>query len=139
MWSTLYSVLTARAGMYICYLAPIIYLIGVVAHIVKGKQTQQKRLGIGDVLTILALVLISVDFGYYGYLFFSHTGKLLQPNHLFFKYVGGGLLWVWILGYCYQMYFASKAAGDRLKARYMQLIWVLVGSLVLGGVGILIS
>lgn len=139
MWQALYSALTEHAGMYICYLVPIIYLISLVTSIVKGKQAQQKRLGAGDVLAILALLLISLDFGYYGYLFFSRTGRLLPPNILFLKYAGGGLLWIWIIGYCYRMYFTSKAAGDRLKARYMQLVWVLVGTLILGGVGIIVS
>lgn len=139
MWQTLYSALTARAGMYICYLVPIAYLIGIVAHVLRGKQVQHQRLNPGDLLTILALLLVSVDFGYYGYLFFTHTGRLLQPNHLFLKYIGGGALWVWIMGYCYQMYFARQAAGEKLKSRYMQVVWVAVGSLVLGGVGIAIS
>jgi len=139
MWQTLYSTLTARAGMYICYLVPILYLIGIVVHIVKGKQAQQQRLGAGDLITILALLLVSLDFLYYVYLFFSRTGKLLQPNYLFLKYVAGGVLWIWIIGYIYQMYFTSKAAGGHLKSRYMQLVWVLIGSLILGGVGIMIS
>ena len=139
MWQTLYSALTAHAGMYICYLVPIVYLVGLVVHIITGKQAKNKHLGTGDVLTILALLLVSLDFLYYGYLFFTHTGRLLQPNHLLLKYAGGGVLWVWIIAYCYQMYFARHAAGAKLKARYMQLVWVAVGSVVLGGVGIAIS
>ncbi len=139
MWQTLYSALTARAGMYFCYLAPIIYLAGLVAYIVKRKQARRKRLGTGDLFTILALLLVSSDFVYYGYLFFTHTGKLLQPSHLFLKYAGGGVLWVWILGYCYRMYFAPQAAGSKLKSRYMQLVWVAVGCIVLGVVGIAMS
>ena len=139
MGQTLYSALTARAGMYVCYLVPIAYLAGIMVHIIQEKQVQHKRLGAGDVVTILALLLVSLDFVYYGYLFFTHTGRLLPPNHLLVKYVGGGILWVWILGYCYQMYFARQAAGNKLKSRYMQLVWVVIGSLVLGGVGIAMS
>jgi len=139
MWQTLYSALTARAGMYIGYLAPIIYLAGLVAYLVKRKQARKKHLGAGDLFTVLALLLVSLDFVYYGYLFFTQTGKLLQPNHLFLKYAGGGFLWVWIIGYCYRMYFAPQAAGSKLKDRYMQLVWVAVSCVVLGVIGFVMS
>jgi hypothetical protein len=139
MWQALYSALTTRAGMYICYLVPISYLFWVLLAILKGKRAQQKRLGPGDIFAIMALILVSIDFVYYVYLFFSHTGTLLPPRHLFLKYVVGGLLWLWIFGYIYTRYFAPKAAGSHLKSRYMQLLWVLLGSVVLGGIGVMIS
>lgn len=139
MGHTVYTALTARAGMYICYLVPLVYLYAILARILREKRTQQKRIGSGDVITILALILVSVDFLYFLYLFFSRTGRLLGPNLLFLKYTVGGVLWLWIIGYIYRMYFAPKAAGASLKSRYLQLLGVVIGTCVLGGIGILIS
>ena len=139
MGQAVYTALTARAGMYIFYLVPLVYLYVIWIHILRGKRAQQLRIGSGDAITILALILVSIDFLYYLYLFFSHTGSLLEPKLLFLKYVGGGILWLWIIGYSYYMYFTPKAAGTHLKTRYLQLMWVVIGSCVLGGIGILIS
>jgi hypothetical protein len=139
MGHALYTALTARAGMYICYLVPLVYLYVILAHILKEKRTQQKRISSGDIVTILALILVSLDFLYYLYLFFSRTGRLLGPNLLFLKYTVGGVLWLWIIGYSYLMYFAPKAAGANLKSRYLQLLGVVIGTCILGGIGILIS
>lgn len=139
MGYAVYTALTARAGMYICYLVPLVYLYAILIRILKGKRVQKKRIGSSDVVTILALILVSADFLYYFYLFFSHTGRLLEPQMLFLKYIVGGVLWLWIIGYTYRMYFAPKAAGASLKSRYLQLLGVVLGTCILGGIGILIS
>lgn len=139
MWQSIYAMFTTHAGMYIGYLIPISYLIWLVVRIVREKQAQNGHLGPGDLLALLGLLLVTVDFVYYGYLFFSGTGKLLPPTHLLLKYTGGTLIWGWILAYCYQHYFTRKAAGTQQKARYAQILWVVIGTLVLGSVGIAIS
>ena len=139
MGGIVYTALTARAGMYICYLVPLVYLYAILAHVLKEKRTHQNRIGSGDVVTVLALILVSIDFLYYLYLFFSRTGTLLGPNLLFLKYTVGGVLWLWIIGYSYRMYFAPTSAGAHLKSRYLQLLWVIIGTCVVGGIGILIS
>lgn len=139
MLQPVYSALTSHEGMYLCYLIPIIYFVFILFKVLSSKQDIQKRPGVGDVIAIIALVLISLDFLYYVYLFFSKTGKLLPSSALFLKYTGGGVLWLWVIGYTYVKHFTRKVSGDQLKARYLNLVWMIVGSIALGIVGAVIS
>jgi hypothetical protein len=125
--------------MYICYVAPIGYFILVALNVLGAKRAEQKRIRIGDIITLLALLFITVDFLYYIYLFFTKTGTLLPPNLLFFKYTGGGVLWLWVFGYTYLAHLAPHVAGIHFRSRLFHLTWMIAASLVLGLVGILIS
>jgi hypothetical protein len=125
--------------MYICYVAPIGYFIFVALNVLGAKRAEQKRIRIGDIITLLALLFITGDFLYYIYLFFTKTGTLLPPHLLFLKYTGGGLLWLWVLGYTYIRHLAPHIAGIHFRARLLHLTWMIVSSLVLGLVGIVIS
>lgn len=139
MWQPLYTILTTREGMYIAYVVPIVYCFVMVFNAVSSKRTAQIRIGIGDVGTRIALSLISLDFIYYLYLFLTHTGKLLPARYLFPKYVAGGLLWLWVGGYMYRRYFAPQRAGAQMKSRYLELVGIAGGTLVIGIVGMFIS
>lgn len=139
MWQPIYAMFTAREGMYICYVVPIGYFMLVAFNVLGAKRAERKRIGIGDMITLLALLLITADFLYYIYLFFTKTGTLLPPNLLFLKYTGGGALWLWVFWYSYTTHFTPHIAGIHFRARLRQLAWMLLGSLALGGVGILIS
>lgn len=139
MWQSLYTILTTREGMYIAYAVPIGYCLMIVGKAVLAKRAGHGRLGLGDMITLIALLLIALDFVYYLYLFVSHTGRLLPARYLFPKYVGGGVLWIWVAGYLYLTHLAPQRAGEQGKSRYIQLVGMVVGTAVLGMVGVLIS
>ena len=139
MWQPIYTLFTAREGMYICYVVPIGYFALVAFNVFGTKRAEKERLRIGDIITLLALLLITVDFFYYLYLFFTGTGTLLSPKLLLLKYTGGGLLWLWVFWYSFTKHLSPHVAGIHFRARLVQFTWMLVGSLVVGVVGMLIS
>lgn len=139
MWQALYTMLTTREGMYIAYAAPIGYCLVISGKTLLSKRAGHVRLGIGDVISLIALLLITLDFVYYLYLFFSHTGRLLPAQYLFPKYVGGAVLWLWVAGYLYLTHLAPQQAGQQIKSRYLEIVGIAAGTVVLGMVGILIS
>lgn len=139
MWQSLYTILTTREGMYIAYAVPIGYCLMIVGNALLTKRAARVRPGLGDTITLIALLLIALDFVYYLYLFFSHTGKLLPARYLFPKYVGGGVLWVWVAAYLYLTHFAPQRAGAQVKSRYIRLAGMMTGTAILGLMGILIS
>lgn len=139
MWQQLYNAFTTYEGVYISYLAPISYFAAIVFIVISSRRTLHNRIRSKDLIAAVAMVLISLDFLYYLYLFLTKTGELLPPQHLFIKYAVGFFLWIWILWYSYEGHFTRRVAGEHFKSRCARLIWVCVGSLVLGFVGIAIS
>ena len=139
MWQSIYTVFTTYDGVYIFYLVPIVYFIVIVLNVISSRHKEHQRIGIKDLSVVAAILLILLDFVYYLYLFFSKTGELLQPRNLLIKYAVGGILWLWIFWYSYERHFARHVAGERFKARYVNLLWIFGGSLVLAVVGVMMS
>lgn len=135
----MYRILTTYEGLYIFYAVPIVFFIIIVRRIISSFRSSGKRIGIGEVMAVAALGLLTLDFIYYLYLFFTKTGELLPPLHLLLKYTGGFLLWLWIVWHSYKKYFSRRVAGEQFMARWKQVIWVAVGSGVLAIIGIMIS
>lgn len=139
MWQSIYAVLTTYEGIYIFYLLPIVYFMTIVYNVISSRRREHHRIGIRDLTVVAAILLISLDFIHYLYLFLTHTGKLLPSHYLLPKYAVGCLLWLWIFWYSYEKYFARHVAGEQFKARYINLLWVSGGSLVLACVGVMLS
>jgi hypothetical protein len=136
---SLYALFTNRAGMYLCYIVPIIYGATLVVNGMLSKRASQSRIRLGEFVTLAALLLLALDFGRFLYLFFSGHGKTLPPTDLLLKYVGGGILWVWVVVFIYQHRFTAQAAGEHRGARYLELLGVVLGMGIVGGIGIFIS
>jgi len=139
MWQLLYKGFTSYEGVYLLYLVPIIYFIIIVVGVLASKRRLHQRIGAKEVIAVLAIGFITLDFINYAYLFFTKTGVLLQPLHLLIKYIAGFFMWLWIFWYSYQHYFARLVAGEQFSKRRTGLIFMCVGSLVLAVVGILLS
>jgi hypothetical protein len=139
MWQLLYKGFTSYEGVYLLYLVPIIYFIIIVVGVLASKRRLHQRIGAKEVITVLAIGFITLDFINYAYLFFTKTGVLLQPLHLLIKYIAGFFMWFWIFWYSYQHYFTRLVAGEQFSKRRTGLIFMCVGSLVLAVVGILLS
>ena len=139
MWQLLYKGFTSYEGVYLLYLVPIIYFIIIVVGVLASKRRLHQRIGAKDVIAVLAIGFITLDFINYAYLFFTKTGVLLQPLHLLIKYIAGFFMWLWIFWYSYQHYFARLVAGEQFSKRRTELILMCVGTLVLAVVGILLS
>lgn len=139
MWQLLYKGFTSYEGVYLLYLIPNVYFIIIVIGVLASKRRLHQRIGAKDVIAVLAIGFITLDFINYAYLFFTKTGVLLQPLHLLIKYIAGFFMWLWIFWYSYQHYFARHIAGEQFSKRRTELILMCVGSLVLAVVGILLS
>jgi hypothetical protein len=139
MWQLLYKGFTSYEGVYLLYLVPIIYFIIIVVGVFASKRRLHQPIGAKDVIAVLAIGFITLDFINYAYLFFTKTGVLLQPLHLLIKYIAGFFMWLWIFWYSYQHYFARLVAGEEFSKRRTGLILMCAGSLVLAIVGILLS
>lgn len=139
MWQLLYKGFTSYEGVYLLYLVPIIYFISIVVGVLASKRRLHQRIGAKDVIAVLAIGFITLDFINYAYLFFTKTGVLLQPLHLLIKYIVGFFMWLWIFWYSYQHYFARLVAREQFSKRRTGLILMCLGSLALAVVGILLS
>ncbi|MBD3306867.1 hypothetical protein GF339_10600 [candidate division KSB3 bacterium] len=139
MWQPLYTALTAYEGMYIGYLAPVVYFTVLTVRTIGSRRARHHRLTLRDITVAIGLILIILDFLNYLYLLLTNTGELLPPAYLFPKYVLGLLVWLWVVWYSYQGYFARRAAGDQFRKRRNSLLWLVIATAVLAGVGIAIS
>ena len=139
MWQLLYKGFTSYEGVYLLYLVPIIYFIIIVVGVLASKRRPHQHIGAKDVIAVLAIGFITLDFINYAYLFSTKTGVLLQPLHLLIKYIAGFFMWLWIFWYSYQNYFARLVAGEQFSKRRTGLILMCLGTLVLAVVGILLS
>ena len=139
MLQQLYAALTTYEGMYVCYLIPIVYFLFIVLKSVLSRTRQQKSVGIREVAAVVAILLIAADFVNYLYLLFSGTGKLLPSTWLFAKYAVGCIFWLWVFWYSYEAYFSRRVAGKLFARRLTILVLLLVGTLVLGGIGMVMS
>jgi hypothetical protein len=139
MWQYVYRGLTVYAGMYLCYLLPIGYSIVIFYAVLSSKLRRGERLRGYDLLVAIALMLVSVDFARYLYLWLTHTGRLLPSMPLVIKYVVGGCLWLGIGWYAYTFYFCRRTAGELFGSRRMTLIGICVGSLILTLIGMIAS
>lgn len=139
MWQLLYKALIAYEGVYLFYLAPIIYFLIIVFNVFSSKRPFLQRMSSQDVITALAIGFITLDFMNYTYQFLQKTGALLQSQHLLIKYTIGLLIWIWIFWYSYKNYLAYHIAGKQFSKRWTGLVLMCVSSLVLAVVGIMIS
>jgi hypothetical protein len=139
MFQLIYTAFTAYEGVYIFYLLPVVYFVVIVFSVIFSKHKLRQPIKIKDVMAMVAIVLIFLDFGNYLYLFLTKTGELLPPSYLLIKYVIGFFLWLWTFWYSYKGYFARRTAGEQGRKRQLGLVWMGVGSLVLAFVGIIIS
>ncbi|PIE32181.1 hypothetical protein CSA56_16365 [candidate division KSB3 bacterium] len=139
MLPQLYNALTTYEGMYVFYLIPIVYFLVIVVNSLYSCITQKKSIGFQEIVALLAILIICADFIRYLYLFLSGTGKLLQPTGLFVKYAIGFLIWLWVIGYSYNVYFSRQTAGQFFNRRVTIMAILFVGSLVLGGIVIALS
>lgn len=136
MLSQLYHVFTTYEGMYLCYVIPIVYFLGVVFTTLLTNRKLRKHAGMDGMVAAIAMIVITVDFVNYLYLFFTKTGKLLPPNFLYLKYLIGLVFWLWVLVYCYRAYFSRQAAGKLFRQRLLLFGLVIVMGMILAGLGI---
>ena len=136
MLSQLYHVFTTYEGMYLCYMIPIVYFLGVVFTTLLTNRKLRKHAGMAGMLAAIAMIVITVDFVNYLYLFLTNTGKLLPPNLLYLKYLIGLGFWLWVLVYCYRAYFSRQAAGKLFRQRLLLFGLVIVMGMILAGLGI---
>jgi hypothetical protein len=134
-----YTVFTTYQGMYLCYLVPVAYLLSIIFMMISSKMKRREALQGQDVVAAGAVLLIVLDFARYLYLFLTHTGRLLPLPYLFLKYIVGGLVWLWILWYCYQGYFARRVAGASFTKRWKILLAICAAGLVFAFIGIAMS
>jgi hypothetical protein len=134
-----YTVFTTYEGMYLCYLVPVVYFLAITFTIISSKMKRRETLKGQDIVAAGAILLVLLDFGRYLYLFLTHTGRLLPLPYLFLKYVVGGLVWLWILWYCYQGYFARRVAGASFARRWAILLGICAAGLVFALIGIAMS
>ena len=139
MLQQLYNALTTYEGMYVFYLIPIGYFLVIVVNSAYSRIKHQQPIGLQGILAVLSILVICADFVNYLYLFFSRTGTLLHTTALFIKYGVGFLMWLYVIWYSYHTYFSRHVAGQFFKRRVTILVTLMVGSLVLGGIGIAIS
>jgi hypothetical protein len=139
MWQLLYKALIAYEGVYLFYLAPIIYFLIIVFNVFSSKRPFLQHMSSQDVITALAIGFITLDFMKYAYLFFTETTGPLSSQHLLIKYTIGSLIWIWIFWYSYKNYLAYHIAGKQFNKRWTGLVLMCVGSFALAVVGIMIS
>ena len=139
MQQQLYSALTTYPGMYICYLFPIVYFLGLISNIISSMIRRHIPIGVKDVISGVGICLILLDFLRYLYLFLTHTGRLLPYTALVIKYGLGFLLWIWVLWYSYEKYLNRRVAGEQFTKRWAILIGFCVGSIALVFIGIKVS
>ena len=139
MWQLLYKALIAYEGVYLFYLAPIIYFLIIMFNVFSSKRPFIQRIRSQDVITAFAIGFITLDFMKYAYLFFTETRELLSSQHLLIKYTVGFLIWIWIFWYSYKNYLAYHIAGKQFSKRWTGLVLMCVGSFALAVIGIMIS
>lgn len=131
MWKELYMALTAREGVYICYLVPILYVGRVISTIAVSRFKTYGRFRWQDGAAVGAILLIALDFIRYLFLLLTHTGRILPFSLFLVKYAVGLGLWGWCLWYCYVGYFSRRAAREQFSRRWMHLVFVGVEILIL--------
>ncbi len=139
MLQAIYRVLTTHVGMYLCYVIPIVYFLVIVLGSVVSRLKERKAIGAKGIAAVVAIGVILLDFVNFLYLFSSGTGTVLPSATLFAKYALGFLFWLWVLWYSYEVYFSRRAAGELFTKRMTILAIVCAGSLLLGGIGIMMS
>jgi hypothetical protein len=139
MWQQLYKSLTGHEGMYLFYIIPVGYFFFIIFSVISPKIKHHKRIGLQEVIAAVAILILVLDCVMYLYLLLSKSGAILPMAKLFIKYVLGFFLWIWVLWYSYSVYFARQVAGEHFTRRRSTLIGLCVASLVLGGIGFIIS
>lgn len=135
----IYGALTKYIGMYVCYLLPIAYFSSLISTSVLSSIRQQKSIGGRGAVTVIAMGVIVLDFVRFLYLLLTGTGKLLPPAMLFVKYGIGAFAWLLVVWYAYDTHFAPHAAGEHFQRRLATLAVFVVCSLILGGIGMVMS
>lgn len=135
MWRQCYLALTTYQGMYLCYLAPIVYFFILIGKLLSHGVKRHAFIGVKDFSAGAAIGLIALDFARYLYLFWTHTGRILPFPFLIVKYAVGGLLWGWVFWYCYEHYLNRRAAGAAFTKRWTILLGCCAAGLLLAVIG----
>ncbi|PID59064.1 hypothetical protein CSB45_01260 [candidate division KSB3 bacterium] len=106
----IYKALTDHVGIYLGYIIPIVYVLSIVMKTVVSQMKTLKKVRIKDFAAVAAIAVIILDFMRFVYLFSTGTGRLLPPGILFVKYAVGGVVWLWLLWYSYEIPFSRFLA-----------------------------
>jgi len=99
----IYTALIKYHSVYIYQLVPIFYFTWIFGRLIYYKCKYGKGILLRDVLTLITLVVLILDYGHYLYLFVAGTGQLLSLPGFLIKYSLGTILWIWMFIYHYEV------------------------------------
>ncbi len=135
----IYHALTRHVAVYLFYLVPIAYFASIVLRLLYYKIKYRQNISHGDILAVLTVLVIALDYINYLYLLISQTGQVLPMRELIIKYSIGFLLWSWMLWYSYKVHLKRHLTKENFQKHRVIIAWLFSMLVILTVIGVVLS
>lgn len=99
----IYEALIEYRSVYVYQLVPILYFISIFSRLMYYKCKYGRKIFLRDILTLITLIILVLDYVNYLYFFVAKTGRVLSFTEFLIKYSLGTILWIWMFVYHYEV------------------------------------